>query len=121
MHASVAVAVRRPVRSARSRTWSTRRCARDAGRGQTDIEDDGPRVVLTGRVEVAADEEVDTVVIFDGPAVIDGTVDGSVVALNGEIVVRGDSTTTSWPSTAVPSWKPVRRSVGTCCHRTVLP
>jgi hypothetical protein len=57
---------------------------------QTDIEDDGPRVVLTGRVEVAADEQVDAVVIFDGPAVIDGTVDGSVVAFNGEIVVRGD-------------------------------
>jgi hypothetical protein len=57
---------------------------------QTDVDDDGPRVVLTGRVEVAADEQVDTVVIFDGPAVIDGTVDGSVVAFNGDIVVRGD-------------------------------
>jgi hypothetical protein len=57
---------------------------------QTDVEDDGPRVVLTGRVEVAADEQVDTVVIFDGPAVIDGSVDGSVVSFNGDIRVRGD-------------------------------
>jgi hypothetical protein len=57
---------------------------------QTDVKDEGPRVVLTGRVEVAADEQVDTVVIFDGPAVIDGSVDGSVVSFNGDIRVRGD-------------------------------
>ena len=57
---------------------------------QTDVEDDGARVVITGRVEVTANERVDTVVIFDGPAVIDGSVDGSVVAFNGDILVRGD-------------------------------
>jgi hypothetical protein len=57
---------------------------------QTDADDRDARIVITGRVEVTADERVDNVVIFDGPAVIDGTVDGSVVAFNGDILVRGD-------------------------------
>ena len=48
-----------------------------------------PQVVLTGRAEVRADERVETVVIFDGPAVIDGHVGGAVVALNGDIRVSG--------------------------------
>ena len=30
---------------------------------------DGPRVVITGRVTVGAQERTDSVVIFDGPAV----------------------------------------------------
>lgn len=47
------------------------------------------RVVLTGRVEVEPDERVDAVVIFDGPAVIDGTVEGPVVAFNGNVRIRG--------------------------------
>lgn len=47
------------------------------------------QVVVTGRAEVRAGERADTVVIFDGPAVIDGTVDGAVVALNGDIRVTG--------------------------------
>ena len=46
-------------------------------------------VVLTGRVEVRAGERADTVVILDGPAVIDGHVAGPVVALNGDIRVSG--------------------------------
>ena len=45
------------------------------------------QVVLTGRAEVRAGERADTVVILDGPAVIDGTVDGAVVALNGDVRV----------------------------------
>jgi hypothetical protein len=57
---------------------------------QTGTEDDGPRVVLTGRVDVEPDERVETVVIFDGPAVIEGDVDGAVVAFNGDIVVSGN-------------------------------
>jgi hypothetical protein len=51
--------------------------------------DDGPRVVITGRVDVGAQERTDSVVIFDGPAQIDGDVNGSVVAFNGDILVRG--------------------------------
>ena len=57
---------------------------------QTDpIAPDGTdtQVVLTGRAEVRAGERADTVVILDGPAVIDGTVDGAVVALNGDVRV----------------------------------
>ena len=56
---------------------------------QSDGEDDGPRVVLTGRVEVGEQERTDSVVIFDGPAVIDGEVNGAVVAFNGDVLVRG--------------------------------
>jgi cytoskeletal protein CcmA (bactofilin family) len=50
-------------------------------------QDDGTQVVLTGRAEVRAGERADTVVILDGPATIDGLVDGAVVALNGDIRV----------------------------------
>jgi hypothetical protein len=57
---------------------------------QTRRKSDGPRVVLTGRVEVGANERTDTVVIFDGPAVIDGDVNGAVVAFNGDVRVRGN-------------------------------
>jgi hypothetical protein len=46
-------------------------------------------VVLTGRVEVPEGETVGDVVIFDGPASIDGTVDGDVVAFNGRVTVTG--------------------------------
>ena len=46
-------------------------------------------VVLTGRVEVRTGERVENVVIVDGPAVIDGQVDGAVIALNGDIRVSG--------------------------------
>jgi hypothetical protein len=46
-------------------------------------------VVLTGRAEVRAGERVETVVILDGPAVIDGHAEGAVVALNGDIRVSG--------------------------------
>lgn len=51
--------------------------------------DGDTHVVLTGRAEVPAGERTDTVLIFDGPAVIDGQVEGAVVALNGDIRVSG--------------------------------
>ncbi len=47
------------------------------------------QIVLSGRAEVRAGERVDTVVILDGPAVIDGVVGGAVVALNGDVRVTG--------------------------------
>ena len=47
------------------------------------------QIVLSGRVDVRAGERADTVVILDGPAVIDGIVGGAVVALNGDIRVTG--------------------------------
>jgi len=51
--------------------------------------DDGPTVVVTGRVTVAEGESTDAVVILDGPAVIAGRVEGPVVAVNGDIRVTG--------------------------------
>lgn len=57
-----------------------------AAQGTDDIE---ALVVVTGRAEVGADEELDTVVIFDGPATIEGTVREVVVALNGDVRVSG--------------------------------
>jgi hypothetical protein len=49
----------------------------------------GTLVVLRGSVDVPADETVTSVVIFDGPATIDGTVTGSVVAFHGPITISG--------------------------------
>lgn len=46
-------------------------------------------VVVTGRAEVGADEELGIVVIFDGPATIEGTVREEVVAFNGDVRVSG--------------------------------
>jgi hypothetical protein len=55
--------------------------------------DEGPsdddQIVLTGRLLVAADETVDTAVIFNGPARIDGTVGDSVFVLNGDAEISG--------------------------------
>ncbi len=65
--------------------------AAPAGAAQVDAvdSDDDVQVVLTGRVEIRAGEQSGTVVIVDGPALIQGTVDGAVVALNGDIRVTG--------------------------------
>src|SRR4029450_11305972 len=46
-------------------------------------------VVLTGRADVRAGETVDNVVIFDGPVVVDGTVNEALVAFNGDVLIRG--------------------------------
>ena len=65
--------------------------------------------MLSGRLEVAEDESVQTAVVFHGPATIDGTVresvvvfdgraeisgtvDGDVVVFNGPVVVRSGAT-----------------------------
>ncbi len=56
---------------------------------QSNGDSDGPRVVITGRVDVGARERTDSVVIFDGNAIIDGNVNGSVVAFHGDVLVRG--------------------------------
>jgi hypothetical protein len=64
-------------------------CLAAPAAAQTGRADDGHRVVLTGRVDVAPGERVDSVVIFDGPAVIAGDVKGAVVAFNGNVRVRG--------------------------------
>ena len=50
-------------------------------------EDD--QVVLTGRLEVAKDETVDSAVILNGPARIDGTVRESIFVLNGDAEISG--------------------------------
>src|SRR3712207_1486895 len=51
--------------------------------------DEGPTVVLTGRVAVAEGERTDAVVILDGPAEIAGRVEGPVVVANGDVRVSG--------------------------------
>jgi hypothetical protein len=56
-------------------------------------DDDGPdpddQVVLTGRLVVAEDETVQTAVIFNGDAVIDGTVAEWLVVFNGRTEITG--------------------------------
>jgi hypothetical protein len=47
------------------------------------------RVVLTGGLTLDPDERSDTIVVFNGPVVVDGTVDGSVVVFNGRVSVSG--------------------------------
>lgn len=53
---------------------------------------DESRVVLSGRVDVAADETVRDVVVMHGSVTVDGTVDGSVIVLDGPVAVRGEVT-----------------------------
>jgi hypothetical protein len=50
---------------------------------------DRDQIVFTGRLEVAEDEVVDTALIFDGPAVIDGTVRETLVVFNGDVEITG--------------------------------
>ena len=50
---------------------------------------DDDQVMLTGDLIVPADATVDTAVLFDGTATIDGTVERSVVVFNGDVVVNG--------------------------------
>lgn len=57
-----------------------------AAQGSDDVD---AVVVVTGRVEVGADEGLDIVVILDGPATIAGTVREQVVAFNGDVRVTG--------------------------------
>jgi hypothetical protein len=50
---------------------------------------DADQIVLTGRLSVAADETVDAAVIFDGPALVEGTVRESLVVFNGDTEIAG--------------------------------
>jgi len=50
------------------------------------------QIVLTGRVVVAENETVGDVVIFNGPATIDGTVRGDVLVFNGDLAISGTVT-----------------------------
>ena len=49
-------------------------------------------VVMTGRLEVARDDTVGAAVIFNGPAVIDGTVEEDVLVFNGPTTITGTVT-----------------------------
>ena len=51
--------------------------------------DDDSQIVLTGRLLVAADETVDTALIFDGPALVEGTVRESLLVFNGDAEITG--------------------------------
>jgi hypothetical protein len=56
---------------------------------QADEDSNRDQVVLTGRLEVAEGEVVDTALIFDGPARIDGTVRETLVVFNGDVEISG--------------------------------
>lgn len=47
------------------------------------------QIVLTGRLDVPADDIVDTAVILNGPALVEGTVRESLVVLNGDAEIVG--------------------------------
>ena len=47
------------------------------------------QIVLTGHLVVTADETVDSAVIFNGPALVEGTVRDTLVVLNGDAEVTG--------------------------------
>jgi hypothetical protein len=51
--------------------------------------DNSDQIVMTGRLDVPAGETVDTAVIFNGPALVEGTVRESLVVLNGDAEVSG--------------------------------
>ena len=53
---------------------------------------DEPQIVLTGQVVVPAGQTVGDVVIFNGPATIDGTVRGSVTSFHGDVSISGTVT-----------------------------
>jgi hypothetical protein len=50
---------------------------------------DNDLIVLTGRADVAEDQTVVDIVIFDGPVNVQGTVEGDIVAFNGRVMVSG--------------------------------
>lgn len=51
--------------------------------------EDADQIVLTGRLVVAADETVDAAVIFNGPALVEGTVREELVVFNGDTEIVG--------------------------------
>lgn len=50
---------------------------------------DADQVVLTGRLFIPPDENVDAAVILNGPALVQGTVNESLVVLNGDAEIAG--------------------------------
>ena len=50
---------------------------------------DDDQIVLHGSLHVADDESVGTAVIFDGPAIVDGTVRQDLVVFNGRVEISG--------------------------------
>lgn len=50
---------------------------------------DDDQIVLTGTLEIASDETVDSAAIFNGSAVVDGTVRESLFVLNGDADISG--------------------------------
>jgi hypothetical protein len=50
---------------------------------------DKDQIVLTGSLVIEADQTVDTALIFDGPARVDGTVNETLVVFNGDADVTG--------------------------------
>ena len=50
---------------------------------------DKDQIVLTGSLVIEADQTVDTALIFDGPARVDGTVNETLVVFNGDAEVTG--------------------------------
>lgn len=52
--------------------------------------DDDDQIVLHGTLRVAEGETAGAAVIFDGPAVIDGTVRESLVVFNGSVEISGE-------------------------------
>lgn len=59
--------------------------AQDAG----STGEDADQIVLTGRLVVTADETVDAAVIFNGPALVEGTVREELVVFNGDTEIVG--------------------------------
>lgn len=57
--------------------------------GGTDADRDD-QIVLTGSLTVAGDQTVDTALIFDGPATVEGTVRDDLVVFNGDTDVSGN-------------------------------
>jgi len=58
-----------------------------AQEGEANEDDD--QIVLTGSLAIADDETVDTALIFDGPALVEGTVRESLLVFNGDAEIVG--------------------------------
>jgi hypothetical protein len=57
--------------------------------GKDPVGENADQIVLTGHLVVTADETVDAAVIFNGPALVEGTVRDTLVVLNGDAEVTG--------------------------------
>jgi hypothetical protein len=61
-----------------------------AAMAQDDDKDHNDLVILTGRADVAEDETIGDIIIFDGPVNLAGTSTGDIVAFNGSVTVSGN-------------------------------